>query len=242
MQNSFWSNSVACVLALSLAACGSDAPASETGDPGAEERSDTNGSDLPEVPVMGPEKRILAFGNSLFAGYNVAPEDSYPSKLQNALRAQGINAQVYNAGVSGDTTAAGRQRLAFALDAQETKPDLAIVELGGNDLLRSLAPEQSRENLAAIIEELQSRDIDVLLMGMRAPPNYGPEFQAAFDGMYGALAAEYGVDLYPFFLEAIYQDPSLFQDDRIHPTEDGIERLVEATLDSVKEALPEEGS
>ncbi len=240
MQNRLWSIFGAGALALSLAACGSDAPGSSPVEASAAERSVTNDSDLPEVPVMGQEKRILAFGNSLFAGYNVAPEDSYPSKLQRALRAQGINAQVYNAGVSGDTTAAGRQRLAFALDEQEEQPDLAIVELGGNDLLRGLSPEQSRENLAAMIEELQSRDIDVLLMGMRAPPNYGPEYQAEFDGMYGELAAEYGVDLYPFFLEAIYQEPSLFQSDRIHPTEDGIERLVEATLATVREALPED--
>lgn len=241
MQNRLWSIIVSGALALSLSACGSDAPESVPGEASAEERSVTNVSELPEVPVMGPEKRILAFGNSLFAGYNVAPEDSYPSKLQRALRSQGVNAQVYNAGVSGDTTAAGRQRLAFALDAQETKPDLAIVELGGNDLLRGLSPEQSRDNLAAMIEELQSRDIEVLLMGMRAPPNYGPEFQAAFDNMYGELAQRYGVELYPFFLEAIYQDPTLFQSDRIHPTEDGIERLVEATLASVIEALPAEG-
>ncbi|XUU60455.1 arylesterase [Erythrobacter sp. HA6-11] len=240
MQNRLWSICVAGALALSLAACGSDAPDNSPDGASAAERSDTNVSELPEVPVMGPEKRILAFGNSLFAGYNVAPEDSYPSKLQRALRVKGINARVYNAGVSGDTTAAGLQRLAFALDEQETKPDLAIVELGGNDLLRGLSPQQSRENLAAMIEELQSRDIDVLLMGMRAPPNYGPEFQSAFDGMYGELAEQYSVDLYPFFLEAIYQEPSLFQSDRIHPTEDGIERLVEATLETVTAALPQD--
>lgn len=234
MHSRLWSIIVSGALALSLSACGSEAPA----DPSTDARSVTNGSELPEVPIVGPEKRVLAFGDSLFAGYGVAPEDSYPSQLQRALRAQGINAQVYNAGVSGDTTAAGRQRLAFTLDEQPSKPDLAIVELGGNDLLRGLSPEQSRENLAAMIEELQSRDIDVLLMGMRAPPNYGPEFQAAFDGMYGDLARQYGVALYPFFLEDIYQEPELFQQDRIHPTEDGIERLVGATVETVVAALP----
>ncbi len=234
MQNRLWSIFASAALVVSLSACGSEA----SPDVAEEARSETNVPELPEVPVVGPEKRILAFGNSLFAGYNVAPEDSYPSKLQRALRAQGINAEVYNGGVSGDTTAAGNQRLAFTLDALDEKPDLAIVELGGNDLLRGLSPEQSRENLAAMIEELQSRDIDVLLMGMRAPPNYGPEFQQAFDGMYAALAAQYDVALYPFFLEEIYQDPTLFQSDRIHPTEDGIERLVGATLESVTEALP----
>jgi len=191
------------------------------------------------IPVMGEERRILAFGDSLFAGYNVAKDDSYPATLQNALRAKGINAVVTNAGVSGDTTAAGLQRFAFTLDAQEQTPDLVIIELGGNDLLRSIQPDQTRKNMAAMLKELQNRDIDALLMGMRAPPNYGPEFQAAFDGLYSDLAQQYGADLVPFFLESIYQSPELFQSDRIHPTEEGIEQLVEATLGAVVEALPD---
>ncbi|MCP5396494.1 MAG: arylesterase [Sphingomonadaceae bacterium] len=214
---------------LFLAACGSPAPEAP---PKAEE------SALPDQPVMGPERRILAFGDSLFAGYGVAPEESYPAKLEAALRAQGINARVANAGVSGDTTAAGRQRLAFTLDAQKQKPELVILELGGNDLLRSLPPEQTRENLAAMIEELQKRDIDVLLVGMRAPPNLGPEFVSAFDGLYPELANQYGVKLVPFFLEPIFDKPELIQPDRVHPTAQGIEELVAATRDDVAEALP----
>lgn len=192
-----------------------------------------------EQPVMGPERRILAFGNSLFAGYNVAQADSYPAKLEAAMRAQGINARVTGAGVSGDTTAAGLQRLAFTLDAQKEKPELFILELGGNDLLRGIQPDQTRANLTAMLDELKKRDIPVLLMGMRAPPNYGPEFQAQFDGLYPALAEEYGAQLVPFFLESIYDKPEMIQSDRIHPTEQGIETLVGATVDSVKAALPE---
>ncbi|MBV7266549.1 arylesterase [Erythrobacter sp. WH131] len=195
--------------------------------------------DLPAIPVMGPEVRILAFGDSLFAGYGVDKSDSYPAKLEAALRAKGVNAATVNAGVSGDTSAAGLQRLEFTLDAQQEKPDLFILELGGNDLLRGLSPAETKANLAAMMEELQSRDIPVLLMGMRAPPNYGPEYQADFDALYGELAEQYDAALIPFWLEDIYQNPSLFQSDRIHPTEQGIEELVASTVDEVQAALPE---
>ncbi|MGQ7829619.1 arylesterase [Altererythrobacter sp. Z27] len=222
------------MLALFLAACGADVPADDAAGAG----SDTNAAEVATVPVMGPERNILAFGDSLFAGYNVAKDASYPARLEAALRARGINAQVANAGISGDTSAAGLQRLKFTLDAQAEKPDLFILELGGNDLLRGLSPEQTRANLAAILTELKARGIPALVMGMRAPPNYGPEYQAQFDALYADLAREYGAALVPFWLEAIYQDPSLFQADRIHPTEDGIEELVAATIGEVSAALP----
>lgn len=221
-------------LAVPLAACQGSA-SEETNAPAdpVEESADM------EVPVMGPEVNILAFGDSLFAGYGVDQAEAYPAILQNALRAKGINADVANAGVSGDTTAAGLQRFAFTLDAQETVPNLVIVELGGNDLLRGLSPDETRDNLDAMLAELKKRDIDALLMGMRAPPNYGPEFQAKFDGLYGDLAKQYDADLVPFFLESIYRSPELFQSDRIHPTAEGIEQLVDATLETVEGALPE---
>src|SRR5690606_12448558 len=138
--------------------------------------------------VTGPERRVLAFGDSLFAGYNLAEGESYPARLEAALRARGVAASVTNAGVSGETTAAGRQRLSFVLDKEAAAPDLAIVELGGNDLLRGIAPAQTRENLAAILETLRQRDIPVLLMGMRAPPNLGAQFVDEFDAIYPALA------------------------------------------------------
>jgi len=216
---------------LTLAGCGSAAPPAEPVETSATEVAS-------EQPVMGPERRILAFGNSLFAGYNVDIKDSYPAKLENSLRAKGINARVINAGVSGDTTAAGLQRLNFTLDAQEAKPELFILELGGNDLLRGIQPAETRANMEAILTELKERDISVLLMGMRAPPNFG-ELQADFDNLYASLAAEHGAELVPFFMESIYDKPELIQPDRIHPTEDGIETLVGATVSAVQGALPE---
>lgn len=220
------------IAVISLAACGSEAPAPEpTSAASAAEAA-------PDLPVMGPERRILAFGDSLFAGYNLDQGESYPAKLEAALRARGINARVSNAGVSGDTTAAALQRLAFTLDAQETLPELVIVEFGGNDLLRNLPPAETRANLAAMLDELAKRDIPVLLMGMRAPPNLGADFQREFDGIYPALAEEYGAALVPFFIESVYDQPQLIQPDRIHPTAEGIETIVGATVDEVAAALP----
>jgi len=193
------------------------------------------------IPVMGQQIDVLAFGDSLFAGYGLRdPGDSYPAKLEAALRAQGTNARIVNAGVSGDTTAAGLTRLEFTLNAQTEKPDLFILELGGNDLLRGLSPAETRANFEAMLTTLREREIPVLMMGMRAPPNYGPEYQADFDALYGELAQEYGADLIPFWLEGIYEDASLFQSDRIHPTAEGIEALVAATLEEVAATLPED--
>jgi acyl-CoA thioesterase-1 len=225
---------VAATLALALAGCGSevdDAAPSPSAEAAAE-------AELPAIPVMGPERRILAFGDSLFAGYGLDPSQSYPAQLEGALRAKGVNAKIANAGVSGDTSAAGLQRLAFTLDAQAQKPDLFILELGGNDLLRGISPAETKANLGKMLDELEGRGIPVLLMGMRAPPNYGPEYQAQFDALYRDLAKAHGAALIPFWLEDIYREPDLFQDDRIHPTERGIERLVGATIGQVEAALP----
>ncbi|WFL76472.1 arylesterase [Altererythrobacter arenosus] len=225
-----WSKVLVAAATLALAACGSEAPAEAVEDgalAGVEQ----------EVPVMGPQKRILAFGDSLFAGYGVGLENSYPAKLQNALRARGTNAIVVNAGVSGDTTAAGRQRIAYTLDSQAVKPDLVIVELGGNDILRSLPPTETRANLDAILTEIRKRDIDVLVMGMRSPPNLGSVFSSEFDDIYPELANEHDAELVPFFLESIYTKRNLFQSDRIHPTVEGIEELVTDTVDEVEDAL-----
>ena len=159
--------------------------------------------------------------------------------MERALRQAGVNARVVDAGVSGDTSAAGRQRFGFVLDQQQVKPDLVMLELGGNDMLRGLDPSDTRANFEAMLEELQGRDIPVLLMGMRAPPNYGPDYQQRFDALYGELAREYGADLVPFWLESIYETPALFQSDRIHPTAEGIDVLVTNTLAEVQGTLPE---
>jgi acyl-CoA thioesterase-1 len=220
------------LLAMALAACSSEPATSD-------ERAEAPAPAAELTPVAGPEQRILAFGDSLFAGYQLDEGQGYPDRLEEALRRQGINATVIDAGVSGDTTAAGRQRIAFVLDGLEAPPDLALVELGGNDLLRGLPPEQTRENLTAILDELKERDIPVLLMGMRAPPNLGEAYVAEFDAIYPALAREYDAALVPFFLEPVYDQPQLIQPDRVHPTAEGIDALVAVTVDDVAEALPE---
>jgi len=191
-----------------------------------------------EQPVAGPQRRILAFGDSLFAGLGVGVENSYPAQLEAALRKDGINARIVNAGVSGDTTAAGRQRLVFTLDAQPAPPELVILELGGNDMLRALEPEETRANFEAMLDDLAEPPIPVLLMGHRAPPNSGPGYQRAFDAIYADLGKRPGVTAVPFWLEAIYQRPELFQADRVHPTVRGLGMLVDATKDAVKGALP----
>ena len=223
------------VIGLSLAACGGGA---EDAVVPAEAQEQTVAA--AEQEVAGPERRILAFGDSLFAGYGLDEQQGYPEQLEDTLRARGTNARVIDAGVSGDTSAAGRQRLAFTLDAQDTPPDLVILELGGNDMLRGIQPDQTHANFAAMLEELRARQIPVLLMGMRAPPNYGTEYQRQFDALYADLAQEYGTALVPFWLESIYQDPALFLDDRIHPTAAGIAALVEDTVDDVERVLPQE--
>lgn len=214
-----------------LAACGSDQPAP------APSRAATDAP--PDIPVMGEERLILALGDSLFTGYGLKPGEGYPERLEAALRARGINARIVNAGVSGDTTAGGRQRLAFALDNLPTKPDLVVISLGGNDMLRGLPVEATRANLDAILAELGRRDISALLLGMLAAPNLGAAYAREFNLIYPALARKHEAALVPFFLQAIVDRPELRQDDRIHPTRQGIEELVTATAVDVAKALPQ---
>lgn len=219
-------------LAMALVACGEPQQASA---PIAPSEPSTAASGR---AVTGPQQHILAFGDSLFAGLGVGKENSYPAQLETALRNDGVNARIVNAGVSGDTSAAGRQRLAFTLDTQKPAPDLVLLELGANDMLRALNPSETRANLEAMLDELAKRDIPVLLMGMRAPPNYGADFQREFDAVYADLGKRPGVTLVPFWLETIYQRPELFQADRLHPTVAGLGALVAATKEQVKGALP----
>lgn len=247
MQLRNWSNygrklQLACaaiVLPVALAACSDGAG---QGDTVREARGTgaAQASEAPVIPVMGPQVDILAFGNSLFAGYGLDSGESYPARLEAALRARGVNAKIANAGVSGDTSAAGLQRLRFVLDAQDEKPDLFLLELGGNDLLRQISPEETRQNLAAILDELKSRGIPAVIYEMRAPPNYGPEYQARFDRLYTDLAREYSARLVPFWVEPVFADPAFLQADRIHPTAQGIEELVATTIEDVSAAIPEQ--
>lgn len=179
--------------------------------------------------------RILAFGDSLTAGYGLKKPDSFPAKLERALRAKGFNVAVTNAGVSGDTTAGGRARLNWALDID---PHLAIIELGANDALRGLSPGNTWHNLDDILTRLKQRNISVLLTGMYAPPNYGDQFAQAFDGIYPRLAERHNVALYPFFLDGVAADRKLNQRDGIHPTAEGVDRIVERILPYVLKLMP----
>ena len=188
-------------------------------------------------PPAGPERLIVAFGDSLYAGYGLKPGESWPAKLEQALWARGINARVVNAGVSGDTTAAARQRLAFVLDAQPRTPDLVAVGLGGNDMLRGLPPQEARANLDAILGELSRRKIPALVTGMLAAPNMGADYAEAFNPIFPALAAKHGAALVPFFLQPIIEQPNLLQPDHVHPTAAGIDLIVADTVDDVEAAL-----
>lgn len=219
---------------LLLSACGSEKAPAPAPSPSA--------AALPEVPVMGEEVTVVALGDSLFTGYGLGEGESYPARLERALRARGINARIANAGVSGDTTGGGLQRLAFTLNSQKRPPDLVLISLGGNDMLRGLPPEETRKNLDAILSELGSRDIPVVLLGMLSPPNLGADYRAKFDQIYPALARKHGAALVPFFLQPLMDRPDLVQKDRIHPTNQGIELLVKTTVDQVAGALERSGA
>jgi acyl-CoA thioesterase-1 len=190
-----------------------------------------------EPAVQGPELRIVALGDSLFAGYGLRPEQSYPARLEEALRARGINARITNAGVSGNTTGDGLQRLAFTLDNQPGPPRLVIMSLGGNDMLRGLPPAEARSNLDAILADLDKRHIPVVVMGMLAAPNLGQQYARDFNAIYPEVANRHHAVLVPFFLAPVVSKPDLVQADHIHPTAAGVDVIVKATIDTVTKAL-----
>ncbi len=185
-------------------------------------------------PALAEPVTILGLGDSLMAGYGLAEEDAFPTRLEAALRASGHEVTVINAGVSGDTTAGGAARLAWSL--AET-PDAAIVELGGNDGLRGIPPEDTRRNLEAILTALADREIPVLFAGMLAPPNMGREYGSAFAQVFEDLAAAHDVIFYPFFLDGVAGDLSLNQPDGIHPNRQGVDIIVERILPYAEKLL-----
>ena len=176
------------------------------------------------APVMARVPEILAFGDSLTAGLGLPAEATFPSRLEARLKADGVGLHVVNAGVSGDTTAGGLARLDWAL---ADKPDIVILELGANDALRGIDPKTVRANLDAMIGKIQATRAKLLLMGMRAPPNWGEDYQHEFERIYPELARAHGVTLYPFFLEGVAMDPKLNQPDGLHPNEQGVAALVD---------------
>ena len=180
---------------------------------------------------------IWAFGDSLAAGYGLPPRQGFAAGLQAALRRAGVAATVRNGGVAGDTTAQGRARLRWGLRGLGATPDLVIVELGANDMLRGLPVAQARANLDAVLAELGRRRIPVLLAGMRAAPNLGPDYARPFEAMYPALAKAYRLPLYPFFLDGVAGNAALIQRDGLHPNARGEAVIVARILPAVRRAL-----
>ncbi|TDQ84313.1 acyl-CoA thioesterase-1 [Dongia mobilis] len=178
--------------------------------------------------------RILAFGDSLTAGYGLPQEDGFVPQLQQALDKMGRRAQVINGGVSGDTTAGGVARLDWML---ADRPDIVILELGANDALRGLPPEEARRNLETIIQRIKDTGAEILLAGMLAPRNMGEDYADAFDAIYPDLAAAHQLELYPFFLEGVATRPELNQGDGIHPTREGVAVIVEGIMPQLARLL-----
>ncbi len=185
-------------------------------------------------PGPAPPKHVLAFGDSLTAGYGLAAEDSFAARLEQALLENGHEVRVTNAGVSGDTTEGGLVRMDWSL---EDRPDLVILELGANDGMRGLPTDRMRSNLEAMIEKCLAVGARVILCGMRAPANYGPLYRYSFDQVYPDIAKKYGIPLYPFFLEGVLTDPALVLDDGLHPNEQGVAEIVRRILPLVMEEL-----
>ncbi|MDT9599353.1 arylesterase [Sphingosinicella rhizophila] len=189
------------------------------------------------APAHAKDIHILAFGDSLTAGYGLKQGQGFAPQLEDALRRHGISAFVVNAGVSGDTTAGGRSRIGWTLDGLKQKPDLAIIALGGNDMLRGIAPGQTRADLDFILAELKRRNIRTLVAGMMAAPNLGPAYGTAFNRIFPDLAKKYGAPLYPFFLDGVTGNAGLNLPDRIHPNFQGIKQMVTRILPYILETL-----
>jgi acyl-CoA thioesterase-1 len=181
---------------------------------------------------------ILALGDSLTAGYGLDPGQSFPVRLEKALTSKGLKVTVHNAGVSGDTASAGLSRLDWALAGLPGgKPDLVILELGANDMLRGVDPKVTTKALTAILERFRTDKVPVLLAGMKAAPNMGADYVSQFNAIYPALARQYGVPLYPFFLEGVAGNKALNQADGLHPTAKGVDVIVTGIVPMVHSLL-----
>jgi acyl-CoA thioesterase I len=178
--------------------------------------------------------KMVVLGDSLSAGFGLSGSDAFPAKLQKALKAKGIEVDMINAGVSGDTSSGGRDRLDWSVPEGT---QAVIVELGANDALRGTDPAVTRAALTDIVTRLKTRGIAVLLCGMLAPPNYGSDYSARFNTIYPDLAKSFGVPLYPFFLEGVASDARLNQADGLHPTAAGVDVVVENILPTVQAFL-----
>jgi acyl-CoA thioesterase I len=183
------------------------------------------------------EVHILAFGDSLTAGYGLPRDQGFAPQLEDVLRRNGVRAFVHNAGVSGNTTANGRARVKWTLDGLRRKPDLAIVALGANDMLRGIPPSRTREDLDFILAEFERRKIPVVVAGMMAPPNLGSRYMAEFNAIFRDLARKYRAPLYPFFLAGVAGNRALNLPDGVHPNFQGVKRMAGGIAPTVLKAL-----
>jgi acyl-CoA thioesterase-1 len=186
------------------------------------------------APALAQPVKVVVLGDSLSAGLGLSAADAFPAKLQKALKDKGIDVEIANAGVSGDTASGGRDRLDWSVP-QGT--EAVIVELGANDALRGTDPAITRSALSDIVKGLKARGIAVLLLGMLAPPNYGSDYAARFNTIYPDLSKSFGVPLYPFFLDGVAADRKLNQADGIHPTAEGVDIIVKKSLPTVEAFL-----
>lgn len=186
-----------------------------------------------------PALKIIAIGDSLTAGYGLAPSATFPAVLEKALRADGYPVTIVNAGVSGDTASSGLAKLDWLIG---NGADGVILELGANDMLRGADPELTKAALDAILAKLKKRNLKVLIAGMKATPSFGKDYKARFDAIYPALAQKYDAPLYPFFLDGVRGEPALMLKDGLHPNAAGVERVVEGILPLVRRFLDEFGA
>jgi acyl-CoA thioesterase-1 len=186
-----------------------------------------------QTPTAASERpvKMVVLGDSLSAGLGLPATSAFPVRLQKALADKGIKVEMTNAGVSGDTSSGGRDRLDWSVPEGT---EAVIVELGANDALRGIDPAVTRAALTEILTRLKARKIAGLLSGMLAPPNYGTEYAARFNAIYPELSKSFGVPLYPFFLEGVAAEAKLNQADGIHPTADGVDIIVKNILPMVE--------
>jgi acyl-CoA thioesterase-1 len=194
------------------------------------------GTALAQAPAIAPAKpiKMVVLGDSLSAGLGLPASAAFPARLQKALKSKGIEVDMINAGVSGDTTSGGRDRLDWSVPEGS---EAVILELGANDALRGVDPKVTRSALTDILTRLKARGIAVLLCGMYAPPNYGSDYAARFNAIYPELAKSFGVPLYPFFLEGVATEAKLNQADGLHPTAEGVDTIVKNILPTVQAFL-----
>jgi len=196
----------------------------------------TAGAVFAQTPAAAPAKpiKMVVLGDSLSAGFGLSASAAFPARLKKALETKGIKVDMINAGVSGDTSSGGRDRLDWSVPEGT---QAVILELGANDALRGTDPTVARAALTDILTRLKARKIAVLLCGMLAPPNYGSDYAARFNAIYPELSKSFGVPLYPFFLEGVAADAKLNQPDGLHPTADGVDVIVKNILPSVEAFL-----